>query len=178
MGSRAWAKDILIRMKTIAITLGLMVAAPVTALTDAECAVWQREQAFAQTVIDKDAEAFRAHLHADAVFFGPAPARGGDAAAASWAGIIAAGELRWHPREVVVAGDTGVALSRGPYWFPDSRPDATTPYAAGQFLSIWKRDEDGEWRVLFDGAGATAAKPITESELETLVAGLSTDCAP
>ena len=134
---------------------GLMVGvgnASAAAMSEAECAVWAQEIAFAKSVSDQDADAFLALLHPDAVFFGPGPIRGAEAVAASWAGIVAAGELHWHPREVVVAGDTGVAYSRGPYWFPDTSPEATAPYAVGQYLSTWIRGADGEWRVLFDGA--------------------------
>ena len=110
------------------------------------------------------------------MFFGPGPIRGAEAVAASWAGIVAAGELHWHPREVVVAGDTGVAYSRGPYWFPDTSPEATAPYAVGQYLSTWIRGADGEWRVLVDGAGSSAPRPTTEEQLADLTAKLTDPC--
>ena len=166
-------------MKRIALVVaGLSVgtgaiAAPMSAT---ECAVWAREASFAKSVADRDAVAFRAHLHPDAVFFGPGQIRGGDAVAADWAGIVAAGELHWHPREVVVAGDTGIAYSRGPYWFPDTSPDAAAPYAVGQFLSTWVRGAEGEWQVLFDGAGSSPPRPYTEAQLAAMVAELPKTC--
>lgn len=160
-------------MIVLSLGAGAASAAP---MSEAECAVWAREVAFAKSVADRDAGAFRALLHPDVVFFGPGPIRGADAAAASWAGIVAEGALRWHPREVVVAGDTGVAYSRGPYWFPDTSPDATAPYAVGQYLSTWIRGADGEWRILFDGAGASPPRPATEEQLAEMTAKLSETC--
>ena len=144
--------------------------------SEVECTVWDREVAFAKSVAERDADAFRALLHPDAVFFGPDPIRGAEAVAASWAGIVSAGELRWHPRSVVVAGDTGVAYSRGPYWFPDTSPGATAPYAVGQYLSTWIRGADGEWRILFDGAGSSPPRPTTEAQLAEMTAALSDTC--
>ncbi len=114
----------------IAVEAGPPAAAP--AMSTEECKVWERERSFAASVEAHDVDAFRAHLHADAVFI---DGRGGITRSAakvaeSWDGIIA-GEamvLRWHPDVVTIAGEPAVALSRGPYWIEMRKPDAAPEY--------------------------------------------------
>ncbi len=140
-----------------------------------ECAVWAREASFAQSVEDHDAKAFAEHLHPDAAFISGRDhvARGRDAVIAEWRGIVEGKELRfhWYPDAVTVAGDTGVAVSRGPYWIENLAPDAKDRYAAGRFISTWVRDAKGTWHVLYDGGGGGNAKPVPAAEIEKLKAG-------
>ena len=93
-----------------------------------ECAVWQRELSFAQSVDNHDAKAFAAHLHPGAVFAAGTenPIRGGDAVLKNWAGLIEGRplRLRWRPNIVNIGGNRNVAISRGPYLLEDTRPDA------------------------------------------------------
>jgi ketosteroid isomerase-like protein len=130
-----------------------------TAKLDAdECAVWQRELSFAQSVEKHDAKAFAAHLHPGAVFSAAtnAPVRGRDAVIKDWASLVEGKEvrLRWRPDVVNIGGDRGIAISRGPYVLEDARPDAKAKYRVGTFTSIWvKQPTSAEWLVLFDGGG-------------------------
>jgi ketosteroid isomerase-like protein len=57
--------------------------------------------------------------------------------------------LDWRPvyTEVAASGDLG--LSTGP-WKLTGRADANAAPAYGQFVSIWKRERGGPWRVLVD----------------------------
>ena len=122
-----------------------------------ECAVWQRELSFAQSVESHDAKAFASHLHPGTVFNAgtSAPVRGKDAVLANWASLIEGKvlHLRWHPDVVNIGGDRNIAISRGPYMIEDSRPAAKEKYQVGTFMTIWTRQPGGEWVVLFDGGG-------------------------
>ncbi len=145
-----------------------------------ECAVWERERSFAASVEAHDVDAFRAHLHADAVFIDGRGGitRGAAKVAEAWDGIIA-GEamlLRWHPEVVTVAGEPAVALSRGRYWIEVRQPDAAPEYRVGQFISTWVRGKDGQWQVLFDGGGGNPPKPATAEQVAQLKAGLAKSC--
>lgn len=161
---------------------GLALAEPPPAppMTTAECAVWARERSFAASVEAHDADAYRAHLHADAVFIDGrgGVTRGAAKVAESWDGIIS-GEamvLRWHPEVVTIAGEPAVALSRGPYWIEVQKPDAEPEYRVGQFISTWVQGADGQWRVLFDGGGGNRPQPATAEDVAKLKAGLPTSC--
>ena len=123
-----------------------------------ECAVWQRELTFAQSVEKHDANAFALHLHAGAVFnAGTAtPARGREEVIKSWAAIVEGKRviLRWQPQFVNIGGDGDIAITRGPFVLEDPRPEAKSRYRVGHYVSIWKKDpKSGVWHVLFDGGG-------------------------
>ena len=140
-----------------------------------ECAVWAREASFAQSVEDHDAKAFAEHLHADASFVSGRDhvARGHEAVITEWTPLIEGKDIRihWYPDAVTVAGDSGVAISRGPYWIENPAADAKEKFVAGRFISTWVRDAKGTWHVLYDGGGGGNAEPATAEEIEKLKAG-------
>jgi len=130
-----------------------------------ECAVWQRERAFARSVEVHDAAAFASFLHAGTVFnAGTADAeRDRDAVAQSWADIVAGKDiaLRWRPGIVSIGGEPTIAVSRGPYILQRLQGGAPI-FRVGLFQTVWVKDgRDGVWRVLFDGP-ASASQPMDD----------------
>lgn len=148
------------------------------ALSPEECAVWQRELSFAQSVADHDAAAFAAHVHPGAAFGAsrPVPTRGREAITMRWNGIIQgkAVALAWYPTRVTIGGAGDIAWSSGPSLLEDRDPDAKVRYSLGGFHSVWHRGADGIWRVLFDDG--IEQKPVTPVEVEAFHAGRSTAC--
>lgn len=120
-------------------------------LAKAEAAVRAREVAFAQTMADRDPEAFRSFLAEDAVFFDAAgsPLRGAGAVADAWRPFFVAdtAPFSWRPDLVVVLESGRLALSTGPVLDPSGAP-------VGRFNTIWRLDADGAWRVVFDKGGS------------------------
>ena len=129
-------------------------AAPPPRLSAAECEVWARELSFARSVADHDAAAFAEHLHPQAVFgtSEPVPTRGREAIAREWAGLVAGDpvELRWYPTQVTIGGEPDIAYSSGPALFRRKDADGPARESLGAFGSVWKRGDDGVWRILFD----------------------------
>jgi len=108
--------------------------------------VQAREIAFARTMADRDFEAFLTFISPEAIFFdGPAPLRGRDAIGAGWRAFFEGAEapFSWHPDLVEVLESGHLALSSGPVHAP-------TGEVIGRFNSIWRREADGQWRVVFD----------------------------
>lgn len=105
-----------------------------------------REIAFARTMSDRDFEAFLTFVSPEAVFFdGSDPLRGRDAIASVWRPYFQGPDapFSWRPDVVQVLDSGTLALTSGPVLLPDGR-------SAGRFNSIWRRDPDGVWRVIFD----------------------------
>lgn len=127
---------------------------PAPKLSADECAVWARELSFAQSVADHDAAAFAAHVHAGAVFGAKRAQaeRGRDAVVQGWAGIVEGKKLKllWYPTMVAIGGEPDIAYSSGPALYESLAPGAKQRYSLGGFQSIWHKDADGVWRVLFD----------------------------
>jgi ketosteroid isomerase-like protein len=159
-------------------------AAPASApapvrMSAAECEVWNRELSFSKTVEAHDAAAFGSHIHSGTVFGAgsPAPVRGRAAVVEDWKEIIEGKKfvLRWHPGFVSIGGDPNIALSSGPAWTEDLDPNTKRHYSISKYTSTWVKDKDGQWRVLFDGAGAPP-KEATAEEVAALVAKQAATC--
>lgn len=105
------------------------------------------ETAFAaQSVREGMRAAFLAWLAPDATLFRGGPVNGPAAIAASPDPPIV---LDWRPAFVEVAASGELGLSTGP-WKITSRSDPGAPPRYGQFVSVWKRAPQGEWRVHID----------------------------
>lgn len=109
-------------------------------------AVEAREIAFAQTMVDRDFDAFLAFVSDEAIFFaGETPLRGKEAVAAAWGRFYEGpnAPFSWEPDLVEVLESGELALSTGPVRNPAGE-------VVARFNSIWRLDPDGEWRVIFD----------------------------
>jgi ketosteroid isomerase-like protein len=148
-------------------------------MSAAECEVWNRERSFAASVASHDATAFADHVQANAAFDAgsPTPTHGRDAVVADWKDIIDGTQIKlgWSPGIVTIGGDGGLAISRGPSWIEDLRPNPKQRYRIGEFISTWIKDADGTWRVLFDG-GAGPMHPASADDVAKLVASLPKEC--
>jgi ketosteroid isomerase-like protein len=114
--------------------------------TDWTAAVEAREIAFAATMADRDFDAFLTFISPEAVFFnGNEPLRGRDAIASAWAAFFEgrAAPFSWHPDLVEVLASGALALTSGPV------RDAAGA-VVGRFNSVWRREPDGVWMVVFD----------------------------
>jgi len=115
-------------------------------MTALEAAVQAREMAFAQTMADRDFEAFLTYISPEAVFFGGGGAlRGRDVVARAWRAFFEGPDapFSWRPDTVEVLDSGTLALTSGPVLGASGEP-------AGRFNSIWRLDPDGVWRVVFD----------------------------
>ena len=115
------------------------------------------ETAFAATMAARDHASFDTFIAPDAVFFGSrGPLRGAAAVTAAWARFFEGPEapFSWRPETVEVLESGALALTSGPVFDPDGT-------LTGTFTTIWRREPDGRWRVVFDKGGPVceAAKP-------------------
>lgn len=127
-----------------------------TALRDAVAAT---ERAFAATMAARDHAAFVEFLDEDTIFFaGDTPLRGRETVAARWA-VFFDGEqapFSWEPTVVEVRAGGDLALSAGPVHGPDGKQ-------IGTFQSIWQKQPDGRWKVIFDRGGPHCEPAVNPS---------------
>lgn len=116
------------------------------AMADPEAEVRAREVAFAKTMAERNLEAFAEFVSSEAIFFnGDSPLRGRDTIVTAWSTLFE-GErapFSWQPELVVVLESGDLAHSSGPVITPDGNK-------SGRFNSVWRREPDGVWRVVFD----------------------------
>ena len=119
--------------------------------------VVRTERAFAQTMADRDHAAFSSFLASEAIFFDKDGAiRGSDAVAEAWRPLFEGpnAPFSWEPQIVEVLDSGSLALSSGPIRTPDGR-------TVGTFNSVWRREPDGTWKVVFDKGCAGAPNDPT-----------------
>jgi ketosteroid isomerase-like protein len=105
-----------------------------------------REIAFAATMADRDLESFLTFLSPEAIFFnGGELLRGPDEILQAWGPLFdgPTAPFSWHPDMVEVLESGGLALSSGPVV-------GATGEEIGRFNSIWRKDQDKQWRIVFD----------------------------
>ncbi len=126
---------------------GLLLAgsAHAQSLEELRAEVAATENAFAQTMADRDFEAFKSFLAPDTVFWGGGPQRGAEAVAAAWQGAFEGPDapFSWKSETVMINDGGKIAFSTGPV----SRPNGEV-YA--YFNSVWRKNDDGQWKVIFD----------------------------
>ena len=121
---------------------------------DVRAEVRAREQAFAKTMADRDHAAFAGFVSEEAVFVGRTVRRGRREVAEGWKPYFegARAPFSWQPETVEVLDSGTLALSRGPVF--DEQGKRT-----GTFTSTWRREADGEWRVVLDSGCPPCACP-------------------
>ncbi len=112
---------------------------------DLQRQVREREQAFAKTMADRDHAAFATFVSDEAVFVGARPLHGRKEVVDTWKRFYDGPQapFSWKPELVEVLPSGTLAMTSGPVTDPDGKP-------AGTFNSIWRLEDDGVWRVVFD----------------------------
>jgi len=125
---------------------GAFAAAPTAAELDALAAqVTAAETAFAKTMADRQLDRFATYVAEDAVFRGATLRVGRAQFVDGWKRLFdqPAAPFSWAPDLVTVAADGRTAISTGLARSPDGQ-------AISRFTSIWRKDADGQWRVIVD----------------------------
>ena len=106
----------------------------------------QSELSFAKTASEKGIKtAFLSYLAEYSILFRPNAVSGKEWTAAQ---PETPGVLIWEPSYAEISGSGDLGFTTGPYVYKTSRDSADGDY--GQFFSIWKKQNDGSWKVLLD----------------------------
>lgn len=144
-----------------ALALACAPAAPSVDLAAARTAIFQADSAFADSTAALGPDGWTAFFANDGVMFPPhGRIDGQESIRSAMEGAFAPGTpaLRWHPVEGVVGsgGDLGYTLGR---WasvstLADGRDSVL---AEGNYVTIWRKQAEGDWRVAVDIGNKDAA---------------------
>jgi len=141
---------------TLAICLMSLSLIPVAAsqtndLTPAQAAIVATERAFAKLSVEQGVRAsFITYFAEDGIGFGPQPYKVKETlsklpAPATRSTFV----LNWAPIFGGVASSGDLGWNTGPTLREDRSPDKK-PSQHGMFFSVWKKQSDGNWRVVLD----------------------------
>lgn len=158
-------------MRNLAVWLAcfiLLGASACTRATDVEreqAALLEADRAFARTAVDRDFDRFLSFWAEDAAFL-PSNApmvTGREAIGADWAPLFNDPALRltWEPlrAQVARAGDLGYTV--GAYELTRRSPEGNPTTRRGKYLTVWKKQPDGAWKVILD-SGTLDAPPAAQ----------------
>jgi ketosteroid isomerase-like protein len=128
---------------------------------EAEQAVRENERRFFELGQEKGTRAaFLQFLADDSIIFHPGPVSGKQ----EWTKRPEKGiSLEWRPVFIWVARSLDLAYSTGPAEWRKEKEDEK-PFGYGQFLTIWKKPKDGDWKVALDVGGEVPGKPQTDDQ--------------
>lgn len=128
--------------------------AQVPDLEAAAAQIVRADRDFAQSVADKNRQKFRSFV-AEATTFNGGTAtelRGRAAVMKDWEDFFLPDgpTLTWEPTkgEVIGAGDLGYTTGRSV--FRTRAKDGTMTERLGMYLTVWRKQPDGSWQVVFD----------------------------
>ena len=105
------------------------------------------EEGFASAFADRDLQAFASFIDDDAVFLNrDGSAQSGKAEVVEgWKGMVTSEKppFSWGPSRWRVNPSGTMGISSGPV--------ISEGKTVGSFMSIWKRQADGSWKIIFDG---------------------------
>jgi ketosteroid isomerase-like protein len=108
--------------------------------------VFMAESSFAASMAHRNLEAFASHVSPEAIFFGDTTVmRGKQAVLDGWKRFFVKpnAPFSWSPDVIEVLPSGNLALSSGPVFDPAGQK-------IGTFSSIWRREPDGRWQIIFD----------------------------
>lgn len=148
-------RSLSITLAVLASSAGARTAAAQVSRFPAETALIMKADAdFAESVAQRNRERFLTFVAEITTFGGgtTGEVHGRAAVMADWNDFFTPGgpTLSWTPTrgEVIGAGDLG--YTTGTSIFRSKGPDGATTERRGEYLTVWKKQRDGSWKVAFD----------------------------
>jgi ketosteroid isomerase-like protein len=116
----------------------------------------------AKAVADRNLEDFVALVDNDAVFFGREISRGRDSVSKAWLPFFTDRSLflKWHPIQVEVSSSADLGYSIGEYERIGKDQSGNPTSATGNYVSIWRKQPDGKWKIVLDIATPGSPKKL------------------
>jgi ketosteroid isomerase-like protein len=158
MRPRRFAGLLLFFLVLAGLLAGYQQAEIVSAKVD-ERVLLERDAEFDRVTAAEGMEGFLSFIADDAAFF-PANApivTGREAVGAAWVEVLTTPgvSLRWQPikAELARSGELGYTYGRYQLTATDAEGQSVTRY--GKYVTIWKKQPDGAWRVVVDIGNAS-----------------------
>ena len=120
----------------------------------AAAAIMKADADFNQAVADRDLKRFLSFVGEPATFNGgmSGEVHGRDAVAKDWAPYFQANgpRLTWKPTKAEILGHGDLGYTVGSWERRPAPAGGQAPVTRGNYLTVWRKQADGAWRVVFD----------------------------
>lgn len=144
---------------SFAASLTLSARAPQSDTSALAAAVAQADEQFCQAVFDRHVERFRSFIAENATFDGGTgeEERGRDAIQKAWSVYFVPGgaTIRWKADRVEVLPPGDYGYTSGRYERQGKGADGKMTTMRGSYLTVWRKQKDGAWRVVYDTGSPT-----------------------
>ncbi len=114
----------------------------------------QADLAFARATAERRLAGFSSFLAEDVMSIRPNTpvVQGSQALASRWAKMLndPAMSITWQPLEAVISEDGSMGFTVGRHEVAKSGPQGRSVTGTGKYVTIWKKQLDGSWKVVFD----------------------------
>jgi len=112
------------------------------------------DRAFAKATAERRMEGFLSFLGEDAATIRPDSAviSGKKAVAERWSALLGdpATTISWKPLKASLAESGDMGFTVGSYEITKESANGRTAAGSGKYITIWRKQGDGSWRVVFD----------------------------
>ena len=137
-----------------------------TGAADPREALLEVDRAFYQATADRGVEGFASFLAEDVWFLpGGAPLmQGREAAAKSWEPLLTDPDfsIRWEPLAADVGASADLGYTVGQYEVHGKTPEGKPFVERGKYVTVWKKQSDGSWKVVLDGGNPNGPPEVGE----------------
>ena len=124
--------------------------AQLLAADNAFCALSVKEGAY---------KAFLSVVTPDSKVLSQKTGKGPDAVTAEFKGTPPTALLTWTPSEADASASGDLGYTWGRWEYKDKTPDGKPVDVKGTYVTIWKRQADGAWKVVLDGGNPDRPSP-------------------
>ena len=141
------------RIAVVVLLLGLSAIAVRSGEADANSPIWRADEAFSRAANEKGVEGFLSFIAEDfQTLRANSPLIGKKAFGESWSKRLSdpAEKIKWKPMlaKMSKSGDLGYTV--GSYEMTHADAKGTQVVGTGKYLTIWRKQMDGSWKVELD----------------------------
>lgn len=120
----------------------------------------QADRDFQRATASKRLEGWMQYMAPDAVLISGKPAVGTDAIREVFAPAFAKPDyqLTWEPKHAEMFASGIMGYTSGRYEQHHSGPDGKMVVVHGNYITVWKKQSDGSWKVIADGGTPDSGK--------------------
>lgn len=125
-----------------------------TSMKPGKALLFDLEAKFARATAEGGGKAFATWFAEDGVSMGngQAPAHGREAVAKQATWLAKDYQLTWTPTDGVMGPSGDMGYTWGHYEGRSRDADGNSKVTTGRYLTIWRREADGSWKVLLDAS--------------------------